>query len=106
QAELIEEMIKVEIQTLKQIHLQEAESYLQNAQKLNAKKYVTNLYEDAAQKIAQTHALIDKSFRDRSAIKNQSLAALDAARRCYFVSKEAQKIDDFNAAELGKFVAD
>lgn len=90
--ELIKKMLQLEIQTLKKIHLGEAIDYIQKAKKLDATDYAPSSLDQTQKLLNSTQKLIDKSYRNRSAISEQGKETLQSAKKLYFISKEASSI--------------
>ena len=98
--ELIKQMIQLEIETLKQINLAEAMKYIQDAKKLDASDYAPNSLKQAESLLQTTQALIEKSFRDKHAISEESKKTLQSAKKLYFISKEARAFHKSSDKEL------
>ena len=88
---LINQMIQLEIETLKTSNLQESINYIDKAKQLDAADHAPKSLKQAENLLHLTQAFIEKSYRDRHAISQQSRETLKSAKKLYFVSKEAQE---------------
>lgn len=92
QPELIDQMIKLEIKTLKQSHLGEAINYIKEAKELDASSYAPFSLKKAETLLSSAQALIQKSYRDRNAIAKLSTEAVSSAKKLYFIAKETNAL--------------
>tara|TARA_R110001592_G_scaffold248308_1_gene510609 strand:+ start:84868 stop:86004 length:1137 start_codon:yes stop_codon:yes gene_type:complete len=98
--DLIEDMIKVEIETLKKSFFGKSVEYIHQAQDLNADDYAPASLKTAEQLLQSSLAFIDKSYRDRNTISDMSEETFKAAKKLYFISKEAFAIHTSSNEEV------
>jgi len=104
QAGLLEDMSQVEIDTLKKIHLTEAEAYFEKAEDIDADDFAEQSYEKAEKTLEASNNFIEKNFRDRKGVKAAGLEALWATKSAYYVALEAQKLIKMTPEESEKHV--
>jgi uncharacterized protein YdcH (DUF465 family) len=98
--ELIELMIQLEIKSLKKNHLEEAVNYIQEAKNLDAEDYAPNSLKQTEGLLLSTQELIEKSYRDRHAIAQQSKRTLSSAKKLFYIAKETRAIHKQSNEEL------
>jgi hypothetical protein len=87
--DFIKDMLVVEIDTLRQIYLEEATNHIQQAKEIYAEDYAPASLKKAQKLLLSTQAFIEKSYRDRNTISEMSKETLKASKKLYFVTKEA-----------------
>lgn len=92
QAALLEDMIDLEIDTLKLAHLSEAESMLDKAESIDADDYAEKTYEKAESTLEFAHRYVEKNYRNRGEVAQKGLEAFNTAAHAYFVAKEAKEL--------------
>lgn len=102
--DLIKDMIQVEIETLKTSHLGESIKLINQAKENNAENYAPASLKEAENLLDLTQAFIQKSYRDRSTILQKSEETLKAAKKLYYISKEALAIHKSSYEEIEKKV--
>lgn len=92
QAGLLEDMIELEIETLKISHLSEAESMLDKAESAGADDFAEVTFEKAENSLEAAHSYVEKNYRNREGVKQQGQDAWNAAAHAYFIGKEAEQL--------------
>lgn len=105
QSDLIEKMLALEMITLKQHYLGEAEAYLNKAKALSAPKYAPLAYEAAKQAIDAVHDFMTKKYRDRSGIDERSTHATMLAKRSFYIASETEKLHKGNAQDIEQHIS-
>lgn len=106
QANLIEQMIELEILSLKKKHLAQSKAYLAKSAKNNAKDYIRDRFHQVENLINETESFIDKNYRDRKRIQSKSVVAHKEAKQIYYISTEIQTLLSSEDSELGRKVSD
>lgn len=104
QAELLEYFAEIEADTLKVQWLTRAETMLDKATDADADNYAPSTYAKARQGIKRADDFIEKNYRDRDGVKQQSKEAYNLAAQAYFVALEAQKIYKANEEDVEKYI--
>jgi len=104
QVDLIKDMSQVEIDTLKKIHLTEAEAYFEKAEDIDADDYAEQSFEKAEIILAASINFIEKNYRNREGVKQAGKEALWATKKAYFIGLESGKIIQMTAADSEKHI--
>jgi hypothetical protein len=97
--ELISDLIKVEVSSLKSIHLGEAQKYLEKTLDINGDRFANQTYQAATNKITIASDFIEQYFRDNEGVQVLGQESLLAAKNAYYVALEARRITRLNASE-------
>lgn len=99
QAQLLSLMTEVEIATLKKQHLTPAESMIDKAESIDADEYAEKTFSQAQQTLESATLFIEKNYKDRDAVRNNGLDALNAASHAYFIAQEATGLVELKRAD-------
>jgi hypothetical protein len=102
QAKLLSLMTEVEIATLKKQHLSAVESMIDKADSIDADEYAEKTFAQAEQILESAILFIEKNYKDREAVRKNSLAALNAASHAYFIAQEATELVELKRADAEK----
>jgi len=92
QKQLLENMSRVEIDTLKLIHLSDAEQWLEKAEDIDADDFAAQTYQRAEQTLAAADQFIEDSYRDRTGVEKVGDRALLASKQAYFTGYESKNL--------------
>jgi len=92
QVALLADMSELEIKTLKNIHLTEAEAFYEKADDIDADEYAELSFDKAGQVLDASNNFIQKNYRDRKGVKKAGEEALWATKRAYYVALESEKV--------------
>jgi len=104
QTSLLSDMSELEINTLKNIHLTEAEAFFEKADDIDADTYAEISFEKAAKVLEASNNFIRKNYRDRKGVKKAGEEALWATKHAYFVALESEKVIKLEAVESEKHI--
>lgn len=102
QAKLLSAMTEVEISTLKKQHLSAVESMIDKAESIDADEFAEKTFDQAEQALKSATVFIEKNYKDREAVRKNSLDALNAASHAYHIAKEASELVELKRADAEK----
>ena len=92
EVDLIEDMIDLEVATLKVTHLNEAFSFFERASDIDADELAELTYDKASNTLDSAVNFIETSYRDREGVKAAGINALIAAKKAYYVAVETENL--------------
>lgn len=102
---LIEKMIRLEIDSLVKHNLSESENLLFQAKQLNAEDYMPKDFKSLEASLLDIKTYIQKSYRNRQTIIIRSKALENNAKKLFYIAKEANHMRESNDTEIGRYAA-
>jgi len=101
QAELIQDMLEIEIEIVTEKNLTAVEAMLERADDADADDLAPKTFEKAENELESAHKFIQSNYRKNKEVENISSLAMRAARHAYFVAKEVETFKELkpDAAE-------
>jgi hypothetical protein len=104
QTPLLAEMSKLELKTIINIHLSEAEALIEKADDINAEKYAPVSFKKAQDVFLEATTFISKNYRNHKEVKKRGEQALWEAKYAYFVALESKKLMQLELRESEHYV--
>lgn len=96
QQDVLSDITQLEIETLKIAHFNPAENALEKAEDADAEEFATKTFEIAEKAVEQLELLIERKYKDRDLISNQSKTTIRLAQHAENVAKTSKPLLKLN----------
>ncbi len=103
---LIKEMSALEVSTLNNIHLSEAQQFLDKADDIDAEDFAAKSFEQAESSIEKAERFIAANYRNRKGVAKAGEQAITQAKKAYYHGLEARKLINLTAEDAERYVID